>query len=527
VDKQLSFKSSILILLLLLVGVFVFKAHIKSLHAKSASSAIANIDCYRAEILMRMANIITTFPQPKLIIQTNNYGSNTKAKIITEAVELLDKAVAEQPDRIAILCKKIILESEVRKDFKPDFDKLVSISSASSIPNEKVISIEEQKLNNLILLLYAGNHARFLSSEFLELRNDADNILKSTLSDGWYKEMALLKVYTIENQNNKYEKLLSESQNRNWQCCLKLIIVGVAAIISTLVGVIIILYQLLISNKEIPLSTEIPAAIEKKIPVALFSPELSNNLIASESGRSKINWQTVSIFFLGWFLTQVFVAYIASVLRQKGLVISYSNSLSSALSIGLVYLLSNGTALLYVYFFAFKPNGLKFSDGLNLRLKVSNHGTIALVIMGLLGWFAAMPIVLASALVSAYCFGSAGSSNPIISIVMGAAQANDFIAILLFYFTLGILAPLCEESLFRGFLYGYLRSRHGILISNILSSALFSLAHLDPGAMLPLFCLGSVFAYLTEKTGSIVPSMIAHGLWNSATFTLVLLLFGN
>ena len=61
----------------------------------------------------------------------------------------------------------------------------------------------------------------------------------------------------------------------------------------------------------------------------------------------------------------------------------------------------------------------------------------------------------------------------------------------------------------------------------LLSAAAFSLAHLDIGAILPLFALGCVFAFVVEKTKSIVPSIIAHGLWNSGTFTLVLLLFSG
>ena len=287
--------------------------------------------------------------------------------------------------------------------------------------------------------------------------------------------------------------------------------VGIIAVISTIVGVITIIYQLFIRNNE---------------PVTNVK-QTDTNSLAVLPDVSKFNWQTVTLVFLAWFFTQIFIAYIANVIRRKGLFISFDSSLSAAISIALIYLLSNASALVYVYLFAFKPIGLKLADGLSLRLRVSNRGIIALVIVGLLGWFAAVPLVLAAHLISVYFFSSGGSSNPIISIVMKAALDNDFAAILLFYFTLGVLAPFCEESLFRGFLYNYLRSRHGILFSNLLSSALFSLLHFDPGAALPLFCLGSIFAYTREKTGSIVPSIIAHGIWNSATFTLVLLLFGN
>ncbi len=509
VSKKLSLKNAILIVLLLLAGVFVLKIFdITSLHAKSASYSIALTDCYRAESFMRLAEIFELLPQSGLIIQSSKTVSNPKESVIEQATELLDEAVAEQPDSVVILCKKIILEAETKKNLKPDLDRLASICAAAS---EKKVSVQEQKLANLVLSLYGQNQDRSGSSEFLELNTHADNLLKSILSDGWYADSALLKLYKVENQNKKYEQLFSEIQNKNWQYLFKLMMVGVIATISAIVGVVIIIYQLIIHNNESSTHAE----------------QNDVNSLAVSQSVYKFNWQIVTLVFLAWFFTQIFIAYISSVLRQKGLFISYASSLSTAISIALIYLLSNGSALLYIYFLAFKPIGLKLTEGLSLRLKVSNCGTIALVTIGLLGWFAAMPIVLAAHLISVHCFGSSGSSNPIISIVMKAALDNDFAAILLFYFTLGVLAAFCEESLFRGFLYGYLRGRHSSLLSNLLSSALFSILHFDPGAALQLFCLGSIFAYLREKTGSIVPSIIAHGIWNSANFTLVLLLLGN
>ncbi|MBK7837445.1 MAG: CPBP family intramembrane metalloprotease [Candidatus Obscuribacter sp.] len=38
--------------------------------------------------------------------------------------------------------------------------------------------------------------------------------------------------------------------------------------------------------------------------------------------------------------------------------------------------------------------------------------------------------------------------------------------------------------------------------------------------------LGFVFAFTLERQRSIVPCIIAHALWNSSTFLIILLLFG-
>ncbi len=505
VNKKPPFKNAISIALLLLVGVAIIKAsHITGLHAKSASRSIALIDCYRAEMLMRLAEIFDLLPQSQFVAEPKNNGSNAKDTATAKARELLDAAVVEHPDSVVILCKKIILEAEAEKDPKSDLKRLASMSVA---PGEK--SAQEQKLANLVLHLYSEKQDQAPIQKSID--TNADSILKENLSDGWYRDSALSKVYKIEHKNKEYESLLSEIQGKNWQYFFKLMLIGITCSIAVLIGVIVIIYQLFIQRAK---------------PLVDGETRTVNSLSVSNEARA-YNWQSVTIVFLAWFLTQICVSYISSELKQKGLFVSFASSFSSAVSIVLIYLLGNGSALLYIYLLAIRPNGLNLLDSLNLRFKVGNYGTIGLVLIGLLGWFAAMPIVLAAYLASVNFLGSSGSSNPIISIVMKAAADNDFAAILLFYFTLGVLAPFCEESLFRGFLYGYLRSRHGVLFSNLLSGALFALFHFDPGAALPLFCLGSIFAYLREKTGSIVPSIVAHGLWNSATFTVVLLLFGS
>jgi membrane protease YdiL (CAAX protease family) len=256
--------------------------------------------------------------------------------------------------------------------------------------------------------------------------------------------------------------------------------------------------------------------------------EKDNESILSKGFFPQTDWQTAALIFGAWFFSQIIVAFVVNWLKQKGISLGYSrdNSLPSALSIAVIYLLSNGPAVLFIYFLALKPNKLGLAEGLSFRSK-DVSGKISLAVIGILGWFAALPIVMVAYLIASTFLNSAGSSNPIIGIVMEAAQAHDFVTIMLFYVTLGVLAPICEECLFRGFLYKYLRGRCSILTSNVLSSALFAIAHMDIGAALPLFCLGSIFAFVFERSNNIVPAMITHGLWNSATFTLILLLFGS
>jgi len=94
-----------------------------------------------------------------------------------------------------------------------------------------------------------------------------------------------------------------------------------------------------------------------------------------------------------------------------------------------------------------------------------------------------------------------------------------------------ILAPIVEETMFRGVLYRHLReasARLGVTISVILSGMVvsFIFAVIHPQGLLavpPLMALAFGFALLREWRGTLVPSMVAHGI-NNGLLTVVLIL---
>jgi len=78
-----------------------------------------------------------------------------------------------------------------------------------------------------------------------------------------------------------------------------------------------------------------------------------------------------------------------------------------------------------------------------------------------------------------------------------------------------IVAPIVEESLFRGFLFAGFRQRYGFQTAALLSSALFAIAHHQLAALIPTFVLGYIFSHLYQKSNSIFPGMILHFLVNA------------
>ncbi|KLU62599.1 CAAX amino terminal protease self- immunity [Peptococcaceae bacterium CEB3] len=78
----------------------------------------------------------------------------------------------------------------------------------------------------------------------------------------------------------------------------------------------------------------------------------------------------------------------------------------------------------------------------------------------------------------------------------------------------GIIAPLKEETIFRGLFYPPLRQDYGRGKGMVFTAALFAVVHLDLVRFLPLFLGGLVLVWLFETTESLWPSILAHGTWN-------------
>ena len=82
------------------------------------------------------------------------------------------------------------------------------------------------------------------------------------------------------------------------------------------------------------------------------------------------------------------------------------------------------------------------------------------------------------------------------------------------------LAPVMEETFFRGFLFGGLRGRWGCFFAALSTGFLFALAHIDPLVFIPITVVVMIFAWGYVYSGSLLASMIAHLLFNSISFGL-------
>jgi hypothetical protein len=81
-------------------------------------------------------------------------------------------------------------------------------------------------------------------------------------------------------------------------------------------------------------------------------------------------------------------------------------------------------------------------------------------------------------------------------------------------------APLAEELYFRGYVFAaYLRQK-GPLVAYVLSGAVFAALHLNREALLPIFILGMMLAWMYKRSNSIIPPITAHALNNGLAFLI-------
>ncbi|XP_040874471.1 uncharacterized protein [Glycine max] len=93
----------------------------------------------------------------------------------------------------------------------------------------------------------------------------------------------------------------------------------------------------------------------------------------------------------------------------------------------------------------------------------------------------------------------------------------------------GVLAPLLEETVFRGFFMTSLTKWVPTPVAVVISAAVFALAHLTPGEFPQLFVLGTALGFSYAQTHNLLTPITIHSFWNSGvilflTFLQVLII---
>lgn len=223
----------------------------------------------------------------------------------------------------------------------------------------------------------------------------------------------------------------------------------------------------------------------------------------------EVVWQ---VLIIGFFLiAQLVVPLLLGIL---GIEITALNLRLQAGAILVTYILlaMGGLSVLY---FSLKPFFPLPSEWLKLEWQGNWF------IWGLGGYLVALPLVVLVSLINQQIWQGQGGSNPLLFL---ALQAQDRVALAMFFLTASLAAPIFEEIIFRGFLLPSLTRYLPVWGSIAVSSLIFSAAHLSLSEVLPLMTLGIVLGFVYTRSRNLLAPMLLHSLWNSGTlFSLFLL----
>jgi len=139
---------------------------------------------------------------------------------------------------------------------------------------------------------------------------------------------------------------------------------------------------------------------------------------------------------------------------------------------------------------------------------------------GLLWLLITYPLILAAQALVQKIFGSADDSQMIVKYFLEHPDFKHRAAVI---FMAVIMAPVAEEVIFRGYLYGVIRRYGGRVPALLTSSLLFAAIHVHLPSLLGLGILAIILCLVYERTGSLWASMTMHAAFNALTIVVLIL----
>jgi hypothetical protein len=324
-----------------------------------------------------------------------------------------------------------------------------------------------------------------LWSEPPRLLPDAESQIQKNL-DSWFRYRALTQLYQLQQRQDALLSLQAKEQEIAEQAIFKLAVIGGIPGFGGLLGVGLLLFvlaQRLLQGKRSLLAT--------------------NGDVPWETPWDwEIVWQVLILGF--FFIGQLLLPVLFEVLGFNPA--SFTVRMQ-AFYVLISYLLMAFGGLLVLYF-SIKPFLPLPEDWFRFKLR-SNW-----IAWGLGGYLVALPLVIVVSLINQQLWKGQGGSNPILPL---ALEGRDSVALLIFFITACVAAPVFEEIIFRGFLLPSLTRYVPVWGAILASSLLFAIAHLSLSEVLPLATLGMVLGVVYTRSRNLLASMLLHGLWNAGT----------
>lgn len=351
-----------------------------------------------------------------------------------------------------------------------------------NIANNYWLNIEDTQLKEVLINIW---------DKKLGIDNNVEEIINKKL-DGWFQLTTLAQLYENENDKIKLTQIQSQQGIIAQKAIYRLFILSIIPVFGGLIGfglIIFLVIQLIIKKETSILAT-------------------NYNQIWESPWNWEIIWQ---VFIVGFFfLSQVLLPLIFGL---SGFNPSNVGIKGKALYVLISYFFMAGGGLLVLYlslksFFPL-PEGW---------FKLTNKKWY---LWGIGGYLVAIPSVFLVSILNQQLWQGRGGSNPLLLL---ALESQDKFALIIFFITASVAAPIFEEIMFRGFLLPSLTRYLPVWGAIVTSGVIFAVAHLSLAETIPLATLGIILGIVYTRSRSLLASITLHSLWNSGTlFSLFVL----
>lgn len=452
-----------------------------------AVNSLVGDDPYSAAIKkyqqVRQESIISRDNFNSQLKQLGNLPSETAPVTAKSAVNLAQKQQLSQ--QVAEL-EKFINELDLKR----------GILTAVQNKPEKAIEIWDSAIERIDNPQNRYTQTASLLQQLWQGKSPPENanreIIISNL-DSWFRYQALVKFAQVNQLDDNLALLEAQELEIATNSLFKLLLISGIPVFGGIGGVILLLS--LIIQRVVKPETSILAT--------------NSQTTWSTPWDWEITWQVliVGFFFIGQFVLPLLLG------------IFNINPGNSSLRIKALYVLGTyllmaggGISVLYFSIKSFLPLA---EDWFKFKLK-SNW-----FIWGFGGYLVAIPLVLIVSLINQQIWQGQGGSNPLLFL---ALQSQDQVALIIFFITASIAAPIFEEIMFRGFLLPSITRYLSVNTAIIISGFIFAIAHLSLSEVLPLATLGMILGFVYTRSRNLLAPMLLHCLWNSGTLVSLFVL---
>jgi len=364
----------------------------------SAKNNLDKVENQLTQLASKSSDILATPTAESEVAPLTNIPSKVEQKKLRQTSNQLQKSIAELDLQIGIL--------QARQD-----KTNTAIETWQKVQKNSSINPQLRETSQALIGLWQKSP---------KVSEDAELLIKDNLKQ-WFRYSALEKIYQTQENTQSLNNIKIIQQQAAEKALLKLVTIAVLPALGGFIGVILLIFtfgQWIIKRKS-----------------ALLAQNAGKVWSTPWDGETILQVFVVGFFLMGQLVVPLLLQSLpiprpAPKVRIQALYVFISY----------IFVASGSLLVLYLSIKQFLPLP---EDWFRFRLR---DGWLLWVIGG---YCAVIPIFIVVSLINQQLWQGQGGSNPLLQIVL---ESKDNLALLLFFSTAAIAAPLFEEFLFRGFL---------------------------------------------------------------------------